>query len=162
MGKVWPKTSCNHLCIHFNSWISFMWISLFHLNTFHTDWLDSSASPVICVQALACLDWHSQSSNRQACVDINFGDALNPSVNKRGFRRFTENHPLPSYLHPQHWTCGGWAGGWACSGVLQEQSCRTDERVGSGKVERTNVFARWLMIYRCKKDNLEKIAAHWL
>lgn len=39
-------------------------------------------------------------------MDLSFGHDLNPSVNKRGSRRFAESHPEAAFLHLQHLTTG--------------------------------------------------------
>lgn len=69
---------------------------------------------MICVKVFACQECLPQYCDRQVCMDLSFGDALNPSVNKRGFGRFAESHPVAAFLHLQHLTTQEATTGFCC------------------------------------------------
>lgn len=55
-------------------------------NSICTDRLDGSAQQVNCVKSVCLSETLPQCCDRRSCVDLSFGDTLNPSVNKGGFR----------------------------------------------------------------------------
>lgn len=96
---------CNRSPVTLFSSVTSWWISLFNLHRFTpTDWSDSSR---LSVSVFSCQECLPQYYDRQVHMELSFGDTLNSSINRRGFRRCAERHPVGAFLYLQHLTTGG-------------------------------------------------------